>query len=80
MNCRNRCRWTWTLACLLTVSVAQADDIRPDSDARPLADEKCYEKCDTESDRCMQDAEGDPVKMEACDEQYDQCLKVCERG
>jgi hypothetical protein len=65
---------------LLAGFAASADDIRPDSqrNARPFASEKCIEKCDTESDRCMQDAMGDPVKSQFCDEKYSKCLQACE--
>jgi hypothetical protein len=63
---------------------ALADDIRPEaraqSDARPMADEKCIEKCDTQSDKCMQAAEGDSGKMQVCDDKYSECLKACEGG
>jgi hypothetical protein len=67
-----------TLALLVTGAPVLADDIRPDSDARPFADEKCIEQCDTESDQCMQNAEGDPGKMQACDDKYSECLQACE--
>ncbi len=65
---------------------ASADDLRPSSEqnprpaARPMADEKCIEKCDTKSDQCMQAAEGDSAKMQACDDKYSDCLKACEGG
>jgi hypothetical protein len=63
---------------------AIADDIRPEartmSDARPYADEKCVEKCDLASDKCMQDAEGDSGKVQACDDKYSECLQACEGG
>ena len=62
---------------------AIADDIRPDAirlDARPFASEKCIEQCDTESDRCMADSQGDPDKLQACDEQYSACLQACEKS
>ncbi len=61
-----------------------ADDIRPEartlSDARTYADEKCVEKCDIESDKCMQDAEGDSGKVQACDDKYSECLQACQGG
>ena len=60
-----------------------ADDIRPEAraqDARTLADEKCIERCDTESDKCMQDAGGDPGKIQVCDDKYSECLQACEGG
>lgn len=66
------------LAVLMSAAPALADDIRPDADARPFADEKCIEQCDTESDRCMQAAEGDPGKMQVCDDKYSECLQACE--
>ena len=66
------------LPLLLAGALALADDLRPDSDARPFADEKCIERCDTASDQCMQDAEGDPDKMQVCDDQYSECLQACE--
>lgn len=47
---------------------------------RPLADEKCIEKCDVESDKCMQSADGDPAKLQACDDKYSECLQACERA
>ena len=62
---------------------AIADDIRPDAlrqDARPFASEKCIEQCDTESDRCMADSQGDPDKLQACDEKYSACLQDCEKS
>lgn len=63
---------------------ALADDIRPEArthaDARPMADEKCIEKCDTESDKCMQDAGGDSGKIQVCDDKYSECLQACESG
>ena len=72
---------------LLAMSVGSAafgDDIRPEAralaDARPMADEKCIERCDTESDRCMQDAERDAGKLQACDDKYSECLQACEGG
>ena len=64
-------------------AAAIADDIRPDAlrqDAQPLASEQCIEKCDTESDRCMADSQGDPDKLKACDEKYSACLQACETG
>lgn len=62
---------------------AGADDIRPEARTnaeRPLANEKCIEKCDTESDKCMQDAGGDSGKVQVCDDKYSECLKSCESG
>ena len=69
---------------LFATAPALADDIRPEArtnaDARPLANEKCIEKCDTESDKCMQDTGGDSGKIQACDDKYSECLKSCESG
>ena len=45
-----------------------------------MADEKCIEQCDTQSDQCMQAAEGDSAKLQACDDKYSECLKACEGG
>ena len=45
-----------------------------------MADEKCIEKCDAQSDKCMQAAEGDSGKMQVCDDQYSECLNSCEGG
>jgi acyl dehydratase len=61
----------------------QADDIRPEArapGARVLADEKCIEQCDIQSDKCMQDAGGDPGKIQVCDDKYSECLQACEGG
>lgn len=63
---------------------AIADDIRPEAralaGARTMTDEKCIEKCDLESDKCMQDAEADPGKIQVCDDKYSECLQTCEGG
>jgi len=73
------------VVCSLFAAVpASADDIRPearaDADARPLANEKCIEKCDAESDKCMQDSAGDPGKIQVCDDKYSECLAACEKA
>lgn len=78
MSIRNSLGSSVILALLMAAAPALADDIRPDSDARPFADEKCIEQCDTGSDKCMQDAEGDPGKMQVCDDKYSECLQACE--
>ena len=78
MSIRNSFWLSVSVALTLTGARAIADDIRPDSDARPFADEKCIEQCDTESDQCMQDSEGDPRKMQVCDDKYSECLQACE--
>ena len=71
-------------ACLLAGAAALADDIRPEArthaDARPMADEQCIEKCDADSDRCMQEAEADAGKIQVCDDKYSECLQSCEGG
>jgi hypothetical protein len=77
----SRIRWLGLfLPALAMAGIALADDIRPDADARPFADEQCIERCDVESDRCMADSQGDPDKLQACDEKYSACLQACERG
>jgi hypothetical protein len=68
------------LAILAAATPVGADDIRQESDAQPMADEKCIEKCDIQSDQCMQSAEGDPAKLQACDDRYSECLRACEAG
>lgn len=71
------------LASLFVGASALADDIRPEARTnagRPLADEKCIEKCDDQSDKCMQDAGGDSGKIQVCDDKYSECLKSCESG
>jgi hypothetical protein len=75
----------WLVIAVLGViagAPALADDIRPlamtQSDARPMADEKCIEKCDTESDKCMQSSDGDSRKLQMCDDKYSDCLNACE--
>ncbi|MEX2051489.1 MAG: hypothetical protein WD944_09650 [Steroidobacteraceae bacterium] len=74
-----KCRWpAVTLTLLFVGAPALADDIRPLSDARPMADEKCIEQCDTQSDQCMQAADGDSGKMQVCDDKYSECLQACE--
>ncbi|MGH8252121.1 MAG: hypothetical protein ACREVI_15760 [Steroidobacteraceae bacterium] len=81
MTRRNGYWWTAVLASLLAGSAAMADDIRPEADqddARPFADEKCIEQCDTQSDKCMQDSMGDSAKQQVCDDQYSECLQACE--
>ncbi len=74
------CRLGLFLTALALTGTALADDIRPDAEARPFADEKCIEQCDAESDKCMQDSLGDPDKLQACDEKYSACLQACEGG
>ena len=80
-----KARWlAIPLFCFIGAASAFADDIRPElralSDARPMADEKCIEKCDLESDKCMQDSGGDDGKVQACDDKYSECLQKCEGG
>lgn len=79
-------RWlAMALACAFAASPSVADDIRPESRllrkagaARPFADEKCIERCDTQSDKCMQDSNGEPDKVQACDDKYGECLEACD--
>lgn len=78
MSIRNSLGSSVILALLIAAAPARADDIRPEADARPLADEKCIEQCDAGSDRCMRDAEGDPDKLQVCDDKYSECLQACE--
>lgn len=77
-------RLALVLLCSLAGGLALADDIRPEaralSDARPMADEKCIERCDVASDKCMQDANGDSGKIQVCDDKYSECLQACEGG
>ena len=78
-------RWlAIAISCCLGAPLVLADDIRPEaralSDARPMADEKCIEKCDLDSDKCMQDAGGDDGKVQVCDDKYSECLQQCEGG
>lgn len=78
-------RWlAIAISCCLGAPLALADDIRPEaralSDARPMADEKCIEKCDLDSDKCMQAAGGDDGKVQVCDDKYSECLQQCEGG
>jgi hypothetical protein len=74
----------WLAIAIFSLAVgapALADDIRPEARTladRPMADEKCIEKCDVQSDKCMQDAEGDSGKVQVCDDKYSECLKSCE--
>ena len=80
---RNR-RLALALLGSLAAAPAFADDIRPEARAlageRAMADEKCIEKCDIASDKCMQDAEADSGKIQLCDEKYSECLQTCEGG
>ena len=84
MKFRNSRYLALALASLLAAPAALADDIRPETRmrqpgaARPFADEKCIEQCDTESDECMQDSNGDPDKVQACDDKYSECLEACD--
>jgi len=71
---------TAMLGLLLVGAFASADDIRPDSKARPLQSEQCIEQCDTKSDECMQDAAGDSGKTQVCDDKYSECLQACEKA
>ncbi|MGB5131828.1 MAG: hypothetical protein WBO00_04380 [Steroidobacteraceae bacterium] len=66
-------RWLATvIAALVVAGPASAED------ARPQTDEKCIERCDTESDQCMADSEGEKGKVDACDDKYSKCLRACD--
>lgn len=84
MNMRKILWPAFALPGLLAAVPAFTDDLRPEaralSEARPLADEKCIEQCDIESDKCMQQAEADPGKIQVCDDKYSECLQRCEGG
>jgi hypothetical protein len=84
MNMRKSHWFALALLGSALASPAHADDIRPEArtpaGARMLADEKCIEQCDVESDRCMQDAGGDSGKAQVCDDKYSECLQRCEGG
>ncbi|MEX1993536.1 MAG: hypothetical protein WD929_02650 [Steroidobacteraceae bacterium] len=71
---------TLVLGLMLVGAFASADDIRPESKARPLQSEQCIEQCDMQSDECMQDAAGDPGKSQVCDDKYSECLQACEKA
>jgi hypothetical protein len=70
----------WMLALVAAALPALADDLRPQADASPLANEKCIEQCDIQSDQCMQEAEGDSGKLQVCDDKYSECLQACEKA
>ncbi len=74
MNFRSTLWFAALTAGLVMIGLAGAED------ARPQAEEKCLERCDTESDKCMGDSEGDPDKMQACDDKYSECLKACDQS
>ena len=72
MNVADKCWFAALIAAVLVAGAASAED------ARPQTDEKCVERCDVESDKCMNTSEGDPKKMQACDDKYSDCLKACD--
>lgn len=47
------------------------------ADAQPTSDEECVAQCDTKSDECMAAAGGDDRKEQACDDEYEACLRQC---
>lgn len=64
----------WILVAGLAIGgFAQAGEPSPE----PAEDEKCIEQCDVQSDKCMQDAEGDIDKQKICDDKYSDCLQAC---
>jgi hypothetical protein len=81
---RKKCCLAFALLGSLVAAPVIADDIRPEAralaGAQTMADEKCIEKCDIASDKCMQDAEADSGKIQLCDEKYSECLQTCEGG
>ena len=52
----------------------------PQSSIRPMADEKCIEKCDVDSDECMQDAGGDSGKSRSATTSTANACRQCEGG
>lgn len=84
MNMRKNPCLAFAVLGSLVAAPAFPDDIRPEAralaESRPLADEKCIEQCDIESDKCMQEAEADPGKIQVCDDKYSECLQRCEGG
>ena len=72
INVSSKCWLAAAIAVLVVSGPASAED------ARPQTDEKCIERCDVESDKCMNASEGDPGKMQACDDKYSECLKACD--
>jgi hypothetical protein len=72
MNVPGKCWFAALIASLVIAGAASAED------ARPQSDEKCIERCDTESDKCMDTSAGDPKKMQVCDDKYSDCLKACD--
>lgn len=72
MNVRSSRCLAVLIAVLVVTGQARAED------ARPQTDEKCIERCDIESDKCMNASEGDPDKMQACDDKYSECLEACD--
>lgn len=40
-------------------------------------DDKCVQRCDEESDKCMLDAGKDQKKRQSCDANYSECLQKC---
>ena len=65
---------TSMIASLALVGSASAGEPSPEPD------EKCIERCDEQADKCMQEAAGDPDRMQACDDKYSECLAACPAG
>jgi hypothetical protein len=72
MSVRSKSWFAALIAGLVIASPALAED------AKPQTEEKCIERCDTESDKCMADSEGEKKKVEACDDTYSECLEACD--
>ena len=65
----------WLAALIAGLSIAGS---AATEDAKPQTDEKCVERCDVESDKCMAATNGDPDKMQVCDDKYSECLAACD--
>jgi hypothetical protein len=78
MTMLKRGRLALALAVLVTGTPALGQEVTPLPVPQPMADEKCIEQCDVQSDKCMQSAEGDSGKLQVCDDKYSECLQACE--
>jgi hypothetical protein len=72
MNVRSKSWFAALIAGFVMASPVLADDVKPQTE------EKCIERCDIESDKCMADSEGEKKKVEACDDRYSECLEACD--
>ena len=78
MTISKRGRLALALAVLVTGTPALGQQVTPPPAPQPMADEKCIEQCDVQSDKCMQSADGDSGKLQVCDDKYSECLQACE--